>query len=115
MSHHSLIILGSGPAGLTAAVYAARANLNPTVIARNEVGGQLMLTTEVENWPGDAKNLQGPALMDRMMEHAKHLNVNIIQDHIESVDLLSRPFTLSGIVTSVIPSANSTKLPSCIS
>jgi len=96
MSHHSLIILGSGPAGLTAAVYAARANLNPTVIAGNEVGGQLMLTTEVENWPGDAKNLQGPALMDRMMEHAKHLNVNIIQDHIESVDLLSRPLKLKG-------------------
>ena len=76
ISHHSLFILGSGPAGLTAAVYAARANLNPTVIARNEVGGQLMLTTEVENWPGDAKNLQGPALMDRMMEHANKITLN---------------------------------------
>lgn len=96
MSHHSLIILGSGPAGLTAAVYAARANLNPTVITGNEVGGQLMLTTDVENWPGDAKNLQGPALMDRMMDHAKHLDVNIINDHIESVDLSVRPFKFKG-------------------
>lgn len=96
MSHHSLVILGSGPAGLTASVYAARANLNPTVITGNEVGGQLMLTTDVENWPGDAKDLQGPALMDRMMDHAKHLDVNIIQDHIVSVDLSTRPFKLKG-------------------
>lgn len=96
MSHHRLIILGSGPAGLTAAVYAARANLNPTVITGNDVGGQLMLTTDVENWPGDAKDLQGPALMDRMMEHAKALDVNIVQDHIESVDFSSRPFKLKG-------------------
>lgn len=96
MSHHNLIILGSGPAGLTAAVYAARANLDPVVITGNEVGGQLMLTTDVENWPGDAQNLQGPALMDRMMAHAKHLDVNIVNDHIESVDLQSRPFTLKG-------------------
>ena len=70
MQHHKLIILGSGPAGLTAAVYAARANLNPVVISGHEEGGQLMGTTDVENWPGDAVGLQGPDLMDRMLGHA---------------------------------------------
>ena len=96
MSHHKLIILGSGPAGLTAAIYAARANLHPTVITGLETGGQLMGTTDVENWPGDAVGLQGPDLMDRMLEHAKHLEAQIINDHITAVDLKSRPFKLQG-------------------
>ncbi|MCP8352600.1 thioredoxin-disulfide reductase [Candidatus Synchoanobacter obligatus] len=96
MEHHSLIILGSGPAGLTAAIYAARANLNPAVITGLEEGGQLMGTTDVENWPGDAIGLQGPDLMDRMLTHAKHLEANIINDHIDSVDLQQRPFILKG-------------------
>jgi thioredoxin reductase (NADPH) len=96
MQHHKLIILGSGPAGLTAAVYAARANLNPVVISGHEEGGQLMGTTDVENWPGDAVGLQGPDLMDRMLGHAKHLDTTVINDHIDKVDLQTRPFKLTG-------------------
>lgn len=96
MQHHKLIILGSGPAGLTAAVYAARANLNPVVITGHEEGGQLMGTTDVENWPGDAVGLQGPDLMDRMLAHAKHLDTTIINDHIDKVNLQTRPFKLTG-------------------
>ena len=96
MQHHKLIILGSGPAGLTAAVYAARANLNPVVISGHEEGGQLMGTTDVENWPGDAVGLQGPDLMDRMLGHAKHLDTTVINDHIDKVDLQTSPFKLTG-------------------
>ena len=77
-NHHRLIILGSGPAGYTAAVYAARANLHPTLITGMEVGGQLTTTTDVDNWPGDVEGLQGPALMDRMKLHAERFNTNII-------------------------------------
>ena len=96
MSHHSLIILGSGPAGYTAAIYAARANLSPVVITGMEPGGQLMRTTEVENWPGDALNLLGPDLMERMREHAAHFETQIIQDHIHQVQLQQNPFVLEG-------------------
>jgi thioredoxin-disulfide reductase len=94
--HHSLIILGSGPAGYTASVYAARANLKPTLITGLEVGGQLMTTTEVDNWPGDVHDLMGPALMERMKAHAERFETQIIYDHIHNVDLKNRPFTLIG-------------------
>jgi thioredoxin reductase (NADPH) len=94
--HHKLIILGSGPAGYSAAVYAARANLNPIIITGSEPGGQLMTTTDVENWPGDADGLIGPALMDRMLEHVKKFDTEIIYDHIESAELGLRPFVLNG-------------------
>ena len=94
--HHKLIILGSGPAGYSAAVYAARANLNPVIITGSEPGGQLMTTTDVENWPGDAEGLIGPALMDRMLEHVKKFDTEIIYDHIETAELVSRPFVLNG-------------------
>ena len=94
--HHKLIILGSGPAGYTAAVYAARANLNPTLLTGMEQGGQLMTTTDVDNWPGDAHGLQGPILMERMKEHAESVDVNIVFDQIREVDLKNRPFTLIG-------------------
>ena len=94
--HHKLIILGSGPAGYTAAVYAARANLNPVIIAGKEPGGQLMTTTEVDNWPGDVEGLMGPALMERMKAHAERFNTQIIQDHIHEVDFSVRPFILRG-------------------
>ena len=94
--HHSLIILGSGPAGYTAAVYAARANLNPVLITGMAQGGQLMTTTEVENWPGDPGDLQGPELMQRMLQHAEKFNTDVIFDHINSCDLKNRPFTLTG-------------------
>ena len=94
--HHKLIILGSGPAGYSAAVYAARANLNPVIITGSEPGGQLMTTTDVENWPGDAEGLIGPALMDRMLEHVKKFDTEIIYDHIETAELGSRPFVLHG-------------------
>ena len=94
--HHKLIILGSGPAGYSAAVYAARANLNPVIITGSEPGGQLMTTTDVENWPGDAEGLLGPALMDRMLEHVKKFDTEIIYDHIETAELGSRPFVLNG-------------------
>lgn len=95
-SHHRLIILGSGPAGYTAAVYAARANLKPVVITGLQQGGQLMTTTEVDNWPGDVEGLQGPALMERMQQHAERFNTQIIFDHIERVELQQRPFKLIG-------------------
>ena len=94
--HHSLVILGSGPAGYTASVYAARANLKPTLITGLEVGGQLMTTTEVDNWPGDVHDLMGPALMERMKAHAERFETQIIYDHIHKVDLQNRPFTLIG-------------------
>ena len=94
--HSRLIILGSGPAGYTAAVYASRANLSPTLITGLEQGGQLMTTTEVDNWPGDVEGLQGPALMERMRLHAERFNTEIVFDHINNVDLKNRPFTLKG-------------------
>ena len=93
---HQLIILGSGPAGYTSAIYAARANLKPTLITGLEVGGQLTTTTEVENWPGDFEDLQGPDLMVRMKKHAEKYNVNIIHDHIKSVDFRTKPLILNG-------------------
>ncbi len=95
-NHHKLIILGSGPAGYTAAVYAARANLNPVVITGSEAGGQLTTTTDVDNWPGDVEGLQGPDLMDRMRLHAERFDTQIVLDHIEVVDLSVRPFVLHG-------------------
>lgn len=94
--HCQLLILGSGPAGYTAAVYAARANLNPVLITGMQQGGQLTTTTEVENWPGDANDLTGPVLMQRMQEHAEKFETEIIFDHINSVDFSKRPFTLTG-------------------
>jgi thioredoxin reductase (NADPH) len=96
MSVHDVIILGSGPAGYTAAVYAARANLKPVVIAGMEPGGQLTTTTEVDNWPGDPDGVQGPELMERMRRHAERFDTEIIYDHISAVDLKQRPFTLTG-------------------
>ncbi len=94
--HHRLIILGSGPAGYTAAVYAARANLKPILITGLEPGGQLTTTTDVDNWPGDVEGLQGPALMERMKTHAERFDTKIVYDHINSVDLSRRPFILNG-------------------
>ncbi|WP_293002091.1 thioredoxin-disulfide reductase [Nevskia sp.] len=95
-NHHPLIILGSGPAGYTAAVYAARANLKPVLITGIEQGGQLMTTTEVDNWPGDVEGLMGPDLMDRMRRHAERFDTQFIYDHIDAVDLKNRPFKLTG-------------------
>ncbi|MFL2692704.1 MAG: thioredoxin-disulfide reductase [Gammaproteobacteria bacterium] len=95
-----LIILGSGPAGYTAAVYAARAGLEPCLITGMEQGGQLTTTTDVENWPGDSDGLQGPELMDRMLKHVESLEVEVIFDHIEDADLSSTPFSLTGNVSS---------------
>jgi len=94
--HSRLLILGSGPAGYTAAVYAARANLKPTMITGLQQGGQLMTTTDVDNWPGDVEGLQGPALMQRMAEHAERFHTEMIFDHIHKVDLQQRPFRLKG-------------------
>ena len=94
--HHRLIILGSGPAGYTAAIYAARANLKPVVITGMQQGGQLTTTTEVENWPGGTHDLQGPDLMVQMQEHAERFKTEIIFDHINEVDLQNRPFRLKG-------------------
>ncbi len=94
--HCRLLILGSGPAGYTAAVYAARANLQPVVITGLSQGGQLMTTTEVDNWPADANGVQGPELMQRFQAHAERFNTEIIFDHIHTVDLKNRPFTLTG-------------------
>ena len=94
--HHSLLILGSGPAGYTAAIYAARANLNPVIITGMQQGGQLITTTEVDNWPGDVEGVQGPDLMARMQQHAERFNTQIIFDHINKSDLSQRPFKLSG-------------------
>jgi len=94
--HCKLLILGSGPAGYTAAVYAARANLKPVMVTGLEQGGQLMTTTEVDNWPGDAQGIQGPELMERMRQHAERFDTEIIFDHINKVDLQSKPYTLTG-------------------
>ena len=94
--HEKLIILGSGPAGYAAAVYAARANLKPVMVTGMEVGGQLTTTTEVDNWPGDAHDLTGPALMDRMKAHAERFGTELVYDHINEVNLNERPFTLIG-------------------
>ena len=94
--HHRLIILGSGPAGYTAAVYAARANLQPVIITGLQQGGQLTTTTEVDNWPGDDQGVQGPDLMVRMQKHAERFNTQIIFDHIEEAELRQRPFRLKG-------------------
>lgn len=94
--HCPLLILGSGPAGYTAAVYAARANLNPVLITGMEQGGQLMTTTDVDNWPGDNEGVQGPDLMERMKQHAERFDTEIIFDHIHTAELTQRPFTLSG-------------------
>ena len=95
-NHHKLIILGSGPAGYTAAVYAARANLNPVVITGLIQGGQLTTTTDVDNWPGDIEGLQGPDLMERMKNHAEKFDSLLISDHITKVDLSRQPFSLVG-------------------
>ncbi|MDN3399221.1 thioredoxin-disulfide reductase [Psychrobacter sp. APC 3426] len=94
--HEKLIILGSGPAGYAAAVYAARANLKPVMVTGMEVGGQLTTTTEVDNWPGDAHDLTGPALMDRMKAHAERFGTELVYDHINAVNLNERPFQLTG-------------------
>lgn len=96
IQHSSLIILGSGPAGYSAAVYAARANLKPTLIAGLQLGGQLTTTTDVDNWPGDPEGLTGPALMERMQAHAERFGTNIVYDHINEVNLQQRPFLLKG-------------------
>ncbi len=96
VKHCKLLILGSGPAGYTAAVYAARANLNPVLVTGMQQGGQLTTTTEVENWPGDAEGLTGPALMERMKEHAERFETEIVFDHINEVELSQRPFRLKG-------------------
>ena len=94
--HHKLIILGSGPAGYSAAVYAARANLKPVIITGLQVGGQLTTTTEIDNWTGGAEGLTGTALMDNMKEHAERFGTQLVYDHISSVDLQNRPFRLTG-------------------
>ena len=94
--HHRLIILGSGPAGYTAAVYAARANLNPVLITGMAQGGQLMTTTDVDNWPADPNGVQGPELMQRFQQHAERFNTQIIFDHIHTAKLQQKPFLLSG-------------------
>src|SRR4051794_17071914 len=94
--HARLIILGSGPAGYTAAVYAARANLKPVLVTGLAQGGQLMTTTDVDNWPADAMGVQGPELMQRFLQHAERFQTQIVFDHINEVDLSRRPFTLKG-------------------
>jgi len=96
IKHSKLLILGSGPAGYTAAVYAARANLSPVLITGIQQGGQLTTTTEVDNWPGDAEGVQGPELMERMLKHAERFNTQVIFDHIHTADLSQRPFKLIG-------------------
>ena len=96
VQHHPLIILGSGPAGYTAAIYAARANLRPVVVTGIQQGGQLTTTTEVENWPGGEADLQGPQLMQQMQAHVERFETRIVFDHIEQVDLSARPFLLKG-------------------
>ncbi|MCO4786864.1 thioredoxin-disulfide reductase [Marinomonas atlantica] len=96
VKHAKLMILGSGPAGYTAAVYAARANLNPVMVTGMQMGGQLTTTTEVDNWPGDVNGVQGPELMDRMRQHAERFETEIIFDHVNKVDLQNRPFRLEG-------------------
>ena len=96
MKHSKVLILGSGPAGYTAAVYAARANLNPVLITGIAQGGQLMTTTDVDNWPADAQGVQGPELMQRFLDHAERFKTEIVFDHIHTVDFSKRPFTLTG-------------------
>ena len=96
-NHNKLIILGSGPAGYAASIYAARAGLNPIIIAGMQEGGQLTTTTDVENWPGDSDGLQGPELMERMKKHAQEFDVEIINDHINEVSLTEKPFILKGV------------------
>jgi thioredoxin reductase (NADPH) len=96
VKHARVLILGSGPAGYSAAVYAARANLKPVLITGMEQGGQLMTTTDVDNWPGDVEGLQGPGLMERMQKHAERFNTEIIFDHINKADLKAQPFRLEG-------------------
>ena len=96
IQHHQLIVMGSGPAGYTAALYAARANLEPVVITGMEQGGQLTTTTDVDNWPGDVEGLQGPALMERMQRHVERFGARVIFDHINAVELGQRPFRLQG-------------------
>ncbi|MCY3687372.1 MAG: thioredoxin-disulfide reductase [Gammaproteobacteria bacterium] len=96
LQHHRLIVMGSGPAGYTAALYAARANLDPVVITGMEQGGQLTTTTDVDNWPGDVEGLQGPDLMDRMQRHVERFGARVIFDHINAVELKQRPFRLQG-------------------
>ena len=96
VKHCRLLILGSGPAGYTAAVYAARANLNPVIVTGMQQGGQLTTTTEVDNWPGDFEGVQGPELMERMRKHAERFDTEIVFDHIHTADLSKRPFTLIG-------------------
>ncbi len=96
IKHCRLLILGSGPAGYSAAIYAARANLNPVLVTGIEQGGQLMTTTEVDNWPGDPQGVMGPDLMERMRQHAERFNTEIITDHIQKVNLAQRPFQLTG-------------------
>jgi thioredoxin reductase (NADPH) len=96
LKHCRLVILGSGPAGYSAAVYAARANLDPVIITGVEQGGQLMTTTDVDNWPGDVEGLQGPELMDRMLKHAERFDTEIINDHIHTADLSQKPIRLDG-------------------
>jgi thioredoxin reductase (NADPH) len=98
-NHNKLIILGSGPAGYAASIYAARAGLDPIIIAGSQEGGQLTTTTDVENWPGDSDGLQGPELMDRMKKHSQQFDVEIINDHINEVEVSSRPFILKGTNT----------------
>ena len=95
-NHKKLIILGSGPAGYSAGIYAARAGLDPIIIAGSQEGGQLTTTTDVENWPGDSDGLQGPDLMDRMKKHVQQFDVEVVNDHINEVDLSKKPFTLMG-------------------
>ncbi len=96
IQHRRLLILGSGPAGYTAAIYAARANLQPAVVTGLQQGGQLTITTDVDNWPGDVEGLQGPDLMDRMLRHAERFDTEMIFDHIHTADLSQRPFVLEG-------------------
>ncbi|MDM8563521.1 FAD-dependent oxidoreductase, partial [Candidatus Marithioploca araucensis] len=96
IKHCRLLILGSGPAGYTSAVYAARANLNPVLVTGFEQGGQLTTTTDVDNWPGDHQGVQGPDLMERMRKHAERFDTEIVFDHIKAVDFKQRPFSLTG-------------------
>ncbi|MDH3326004.1 MAG: thioredoxin-disulfide reductase [Gammaproteobacteria bacterium] len=96
IKHCRLLILGSGPAGYSAAVYASRANLSPVLVTGIEQGGQLMTTTDVDNWPGDNDGVQGPELMERMRKHAERFNTEMVFDHINNVDLQQRPFVLKG-------------------
>ena len=96
MTHHRLIILGSGPAGYTAAIYAARANLKPLLITGMQQGGQLTTTTDVDNWPGEENGIEGPELMQKLLKQAERFQTQVVLDHIEQVDLKNRPFTLKG-------------------